>query len=759
MPDTSSKQHLVVSLFSGGGGADIGLTQAGLEVAVSHDYNAHAVATLRANVDHPVVHGDIRAQVDADPACRFLLDPAGLEPGEAFVVVGGPPCQTFSQAGQRAGVADPRGTLWETYAKVVEATRPRFFVMENVKGILTTLADPSNPKSGPLVDAILARFHAMGYTTVHGVLDAVCYGAPQFRERLVILGSRDGEDIFLPEPTHWQRHQDPACRWRTLRDAIADLNNPGPGSTFIKNVEYFRHIPAGGDWRDLPERLKVKMFGAAWRDRDISKCRFARLAWNEPTATLTTDPTSRFAPFTHPTEHRPLSVRECARLQGFPDNWQFRGGLVAQYTQVGNAWAVPLGRAIGQALVATATETALVHTRRKSAAKLPTAFITVAAEQPVKTVKRAKKATQTGTAPAPKPEAAADHAKVLATVVKPTLRVVEPAKESSPKTSSAPKEQLRQPTGGFGAALRDAREEKKLSMTALAAAVGLTKGAVAKVEEGGGRLDTVLVLAEHLGLEVVGQNLPGGDTLGARLAELRQIRGYSHRAVARETGIAAQTIAEVDGGNTRVHAAKVEKYAALLGATLTLAPKGRAAAPHWGSSEKDHWTTPRDFALRLAGAVGGQFDLDAASPGAALSPIPARRHYTMADDGLAQPWRGNTWVNPPYDNTAAWMEKAVGEVENGNARMVVALVKASTGAAYWREWVVDHGGHVVFVTGRLKFGGAKGSATFDSAVVVWGGTKSDHHRIEAAVRAWEKERPGRRRRKEAGTGGLLPMAA
>ena len=196
----------VISLFSGAMGLDIGLGKAGLNVVIGQDFDASCVKTMRAN-GHKVLGGDIR---EIQP--QQLLDMTGLSVGEPFLICGGPPCQPFSTAGKRLGINDPRGSLFMGFIRMIDYIRPRFFVMENVKGIMSaplkhvplSERDESDPdqRLGTVLDVILSEFDKLGYKTVYGVLDAVNYGVPQVRERFVLIGSRDDEDVFLPIPTH-----------------------------------------------------------------------------------------------------------------------------------------------------------------------------------------------------------------------------------------------------------------------------------------------------------------------------------------------------------------------------------------------------------------------------------------------------------------------------------------------------------------------------------------------------------------------------
>lgn len=340
----------VVSLFSGGMGMDIGLQQAGLDVLVSQDFDRHCVSTMRANAAHAVVPGDIKALFAGDPAARFLTDAAGVPSHDVSVLVGGPPCQSFSNAGKRQGLSDLRGTLFQEFALAVEAIRPRFFIMENVAAI--------GSKSMPGVLAmILERFHSARYSTCHGVLDASDYGTAQKRLRLIIIGSRDGEQISIPRPTHSDQPGSDLMRKSTVRDVIADLmGDEGPRLNFsARTMKYIRMVPAGGNWRNLPEHLQNEALGNAYHSGGGKTGFFRRLPWDGQSPTLVTSPVGRMSLLAHPCEDRPLSVREYARIQGFPDAWEFQGPIGARYRQVGNAVAVPLARAIGRHILEIAS--------------------------------------------------------------------------------------------------------------------------------------------------------------------------------------------------------------------------------------------------------------------------------------------------------------------------------------------------------------------------------------------------------------------
>lgn len=360
----------VISLFSGAMGLDIGLAKAGLHVVIGQDFDRACVATMEAN-GHRVLGGDIRTIQPQE-----LLEQAGLKVGEPFMICGGPPCQPFSTAGKRLGINDPRGSLFMDFIRMIDYIRPRFFVMENVKGIMSAPLkhlprderDDSDPeqKLGTVLDVILAEFAKLGYKTVYGLLDAVNYGVPQFRERFVLIGSRDHEAIFLPIPTHFQTHQDPAYRWKTVREAIGALEEEeGDCATLSQERKNYLHlVPEGGNWRDLPPELIPAAMGGAYEAGGGKVGFYRRLAYNQPAPTITTSPAQKATMLCHPRLDRPLSVKECAKLQQFPDDWVFVGTRAAQYRQIGNAVPVGLGTAIGMAVLAAAEKTAVVETKR-----------------------------------------------------------------------------------------------------------------------------------------------------------------------------------------------------------------------------------------------------------------------------------------------------------------------------------------------------------------------------------------------------------
>lgn len=359
-----ARQRPLISLFSGALGLDLGLEQSGFEIRVAVECNRFAADTIRTNrPDIPVIERRIE-----DVTTDEILEAAELEAGDPFVVTGGPSCQAFSTAGDRLSISDPRGVMFREFLRVVKEARPRFFVMENVTGVLSAAVrhrplgkrGPGHPplkpeeQLGSAFILMLKEIRRTGYYVAFDVVNAADFGVPQKRERLVFIGSRDGEVVALPTPA--ENGGNGTRQWKTLRQALRGLKDPEPLYSELprSKAKFVELIPEGGNWRDLPPGKQKSALGgahASWGGR-VGFMR--RLAWDETPPALTTRPDSKATMMCHPNETRPLSVRECARLQQFPDDWVFGGGLPQQYIQIGNAVPVGLGKAIGEALKATA---------------------------------------------------------------------------------------------------------------------------------------------------------------------------------------------------------------------------------------------------------------------------------------------------------------------------------------------------------------------------------------------------------------------
>jgi DNA (cytosine-5)-methyltransferase 1 len=342
-----------ISLFTGAMGLDLGLESSGITPILCVEKDEASTLTIALNRPKSQVARDV---------CR--LTEKELDPHRGcFLVAGGPPCQAFSMAGSRRAFDDPRGVLLLEFGRIVNIVRPRFFVFENVKGLLSAKLEDNRS----ILEYVLKGYEEMGYKVVHGVLDAVDFGVPQFRERLVVMGSRDGEEIFLPKPTHFIRHQDQAYRWKTLGQTIMDLqDDPGPCGKFSPSQKmWLSKIPPGGNWRSLTEQDARDSMGAMFDTNGGRTGFMRRLSFSEPCPTLLTSPIKQATMLCHPVMDRPLSVKEYAKIQQFPDCWLFYGTIDAQYRQIGNAVPVGLAKAIGQVFTSVSSGTDLVKTKRK----------------------------------------------------------------------------------------------------------------------------------------------------------------------------------------------------------------------------------------------------------------------------------------------------------------------------------------------------------------------------------------------------------
>ena len=387
------KRLTVLDLFAGCGGLSVGLEQVGLDVRWANEWWTPAALTYSSNHLQTVIFQD-----DANQLLKRMLDRDSSLPGrgDVDVVVGGPPCQGFCGINRFRDVDDPRNSLVETFFRIVEVLQPRFVVMENVSGILSL-------EHGRAVHELLASLREIGYHADLFVLQAGTYGVAQTRWRVFVLASRDVElRLNYPAPLHAfpkNRPLDvgsfksniikvsslesdlfetllPAV---TVRDAIGDLPKIENGGSFQgpydseasrswqarirsgskqvtdhdtirlgkANQERLEHLPfkTGSCWVDLPTEFQPKNLAKLGEKRYFS--RFGRLDWDGYFTTITSKPEPYWGRFFHPEQQRVVSVRECARAQGFPDSFLFHGPLRARYAQVGNAVPPPLGRAIG----------------------------------------------------------------------------------------------------------------------------------------------------------------------------------------------------------------------------------------------------------------------------------------------------------------------------------------------------------------------------------------------------------------------------
>ncbi len=355
-----TSKRVALSFFSGAMGMDQGLEKAGFDVRLVCESDLHCQNTIRLNRPQLPVLEDIRRYSPQD-----ILKIANLPSGEIDLIVGGPPCQAFSTAGKRNGFEDERGNVFLTFLDLIFALQPKYFVIENVRGLLSSplkhrphdlrgkgFSDLScDEMAGGALHFILAWIESKGYTYSFDLYNTANFGTPQVRERVVLIGSKEKKKPPYLITTHAKDAEQGLLPWRTFRQATADLQT----HTYVpfpqKRLKYFALLKEGQNWRSLPAEIQKEALGNAYHSGGGKTGFFRRLAWDKPSPTLLTHPAMQATALAHPEEPRPLSIEEYKRLQEFPDDWTLSGGLMEQYKQVGNAVPVGFGYAIGKHLL------------------------------------------------------------------------------------------------------------------------------------------------------------------------------------------------------------------------------------------------------------------------------------------------------------------------------------------------------------------------------------------------------------------------
>ncbi|MDE5757875.1 MAG: DNA (cytosine-5-)-methyltransferase [Allobaculum sp.] len=333
---TPLRNYTSIELFAGGGGLALGMEKAGFKHVLLNEFDTAACNTLSVNRPNwNIIEGDVR-HIDFTPL-RDKVD----------FLSGGFPCQAFSFAGKQGGFKDIRGTLFFELARAVKEIRPKVFMGENVKGLVSH-------DDGRTFQTICNVISELGYTLVSPrILKAIMYQVPQKRERIILIAIRNdlAENVTFKWPS-------PYSRVLTLRDAFYEsviYDTPVPESEGVKypvkKQKVMELVPQGGDWRNLPEEVAKEYMGGSWLLGGGKTGMARRLSLDEPSLTLTCAPAQKQTERCHPLYTRPLSVREYARIQTFPDNWIFQGTISERYKQIGNAVPVNLAWAIGRALI------------------------------------------------------------------------------------------------------------------------------------------------------------------------------------------------------------------------------------------------------------------------------------------------------------------------------------------------------------------------------------------------------------------------
>lgn len=332
----------VVSLFSGGGGLDLGFLQAGYDIVWANDINKDAVEVYRSNIEHNIVAGDINA-IDNRliPACD--------------VIVGGPPCQSFSLAGNRH-CNDERGRLVWRYLDILDSHRPKAFLFENVTGLLSA----KNAEGNKILPLLLDEFGKLGYNVTWKVVNAADYGVPQLRKRVIVVGLRGQENFEFPEPTHNADGTGGKHKYVSVEEAIGDLpefsDDPKADHTWPQMSELDKfivsHVTPGGNYMDIPDSVDSLRIHRLKRDGGHTTC-YGRLHPLRPAYTINTYfNRPNVGCNIHYRYNRLITIREALRLQSFPDNYILTcKSKSGKHLIVGNAVPPRLAEALARQLL------------------------------------------------------------------------------------------------------------------------------------------------------------------------------------------------------------------------------------------------------------------------------------------------------------------------------------------------------------------------------------------------------------------------
>lgn len=315
-----------IELCAGCGGLSSGLIKAGFKPIMLNDNNKDCCDTLKHNHQNVNV---ICESMDKIDFTEYI--------NKVDLLVGGVPCQSFSQAGLRKGLEDSRGNLIVKFSDIINLIQPKVFMIENVKGILTH-------DKGETFKTILNLFDNNSYNIVYKCLDSFNYGVPQKRERVFIVGVKKQINKSFEFPLEIKSK-------KLLKDVLIDVPNSIGAKYNINKIELFKMIPQGGCWINLPEDLQREYLGKSFFSGGGKRGILYRLSMEKPSLTLLCSPTQKQTERCHPLEDRPLNIREYARIQTFEDEYQFFGSLSSKYKQIGNAVPVELAKHIGYSLL------------------------------------------------------------------------------------------------------------------------------------------------------------------------------------------------------------------------------------------------------------------------------------------------------------------------------------------------------------------------------------------------------------------------
>lgn len=344
---------IALSFFSGAMGLDIGMKNVGIKAMLACEFNKACRLTIATNEPEMALIGDIEKYT-----AKEILEYAGVPKGRKVdVIFGGPPCQAFSTAGNRLGFNDSRGNVFLKYLDIVGEIKPTYVVIENVRGLLSAeypYKDIEQPIKGGAMLIILDKLRSFGYSVSFNLYNAANFGAPQIRERVVIIAKFGKDKVSYLKPTNSNNEMYGLAPWKTLYNALSNIPK-GTQHHYIefpeKRLKYYRMLKEGQYWKDLPPEIQVEAMGKKLQLGGGKTGFLRRLSFSKPSPTLVTNPTMPATDLAHPVEDRPLSVEEYASIQEFPNDWKICGSILDQYKQIGNAVPIKLGEAIGRTIL------------------------------------------------------------------------------------------------------------------------------------------------------------------------------------------------------------------------------------------------------------------------------------------------------------------------------------------------------------------------------------------------------------------------
>lgn len=318
-----------IEVCAGAGGLSSGLIKAGFTPLLLNDSNRDCCNTLRRNHPNTLV---VQAEMDKIDFSPYI--------GKVDLLTGGVPCQSFSQAGKRKGLDDERGNLMFKFADILHAIKPKLFLIENVKGLLSH-------NNGETIKQIIEQLNSANlYDIQYACLDASNYRVPQKRERVFIVGTLKELNLKFEFPQKTGTKM-------ILREVLENVPESAGAKYSELKKSLFEMIPQGGCWVNLPETLQKEYLGKSYNSGGGKRGILHRLSMNKPCLTLLCTPSQKQTERCHPLETRPLTLREYARIQTFPDDYIFTGSMSSQYKQIGNAVPVNLAYHVGTSLIKT----------------------------------------------------------------------------------------------------------------------------------------------------------------------------------------------------------------------------------------------------------------------------------------------------------------------------------------------------------------------------------------------------------------------